>query len=318
VAALGGGATRTGVIIVTSLDDPQIADYRALADPTAILRANLIVIEGRLNVRRVLALPRYRIRSILVTPPAYEALFRAGDPPRGQEGRRDARLLSDRRATGAEESRAAPSGETDDDQRLQGIAIYLVEQAVMNEIAGFNIHRGCVALADRPAPARMHDLPLATAGRLLVLEGVNNPDNVGGIFRSAAAFGVDAVVLGPQCSDPFYRKAIRTSMGATLQIPFAPADGWPGALATLRADGFRVLALTPAADARPLDALPRDLTRIALMVGAEGEGLSAGALAAADERVRIPMAEGADSLNVTVAASIALHHFKAALTSLGR
>jgi tRNA G18 (ribose-2'-O)-methylase SpoU len=292
VAALGCAGSRTGVIAVTSVDDPRVADYRALADPAAILRANLLVVEGRLNVRRLLTLPRYRIRSILVTPAAYAALFARADP-------------GDHRFTGVAGS---PAGSNVDDL-LQSIPIYLVEQAVMNQIAGFNLHRGCVALAERPAPARMTDLPLATAGRVLVLEGVNNPDNVGGIFRSAAALGVDAVVLGPRCSDPFYRKAIRTSMGATLQIPFAPADVWPGALATLHAYGFRLLALTPAADARALDDLPRALTRVALMVGAEGDGLTADALNAADERVRIPMSVGADSLNVAIAASIALHHF---------
>jgi tRNA G18 (ribose-2'-O)-methylase SpoU len=299
------------VIAVTSLDDPRVADYRALANPAAVLGANLMVVEGRLNVRRLLTLPRYRIRSILVTPAAYAALFACADP----RERRDVAFPADEQP-GRDVGGAGSTIRAPDFPVPGGAPIYLVEQAVMNQIAGFNIHRGCVALAERPVPAGIVDLPLATATRVLVLEGVNNPDNVGGIFRSAAAFGIDAVVLGPQCSDPFYRKAIRTSMGATLQIPFAPADVWPGALAMLRAHGFRVLALTPAADARPLDDLPRALTRVALMVGAEGEGLSSEALDAADERVRIPMAKGADSLNVTVAASIALHHFT--LASLGR
>ena len=145
---------------------------------------------------------------------------------------------------------------------------------------------------------------------MLVLEGVNNPDNIGGLFRSAAAFGVDLVVLGPGCSDPLYRKAIRTSMAATLQVPFVAAGEWPAALSLLRAHGFRVMALTPAADAVPLDDCPRDHPRLALLAGAEGDGLTPAAMAAADQRVRIPIADGTDSLNVTVAVSIALHRLR--------
>jgi len=138
------------------------------------------------------------------------------------------------------------------------------------------------------------------------MERVNNPDNVGGIFRSAAAFGVDAVMLGPACGDPFYRKAVRTSMAATLAVPFADAGPWPEAIHIMRRSGMRVLALTPAAEARSIRDVPHDLARVAILVGAEGEGLSAAALAAADDRVRIPMSGPGDSLNVTVAASIAL------------
>jgi tRNA G18 (ribose-2'-O)-methylase SpoU len=142
---------------------------------------------------------------------------------------------------------------------------------------------------------------------VVVLEGVNNPDNVGGIFRSASAFAADAVILGPSCSDPLYRKSIRTSMAATLDVPFADAGAWPQAIADLRSRGFTVLALTPAADATSIDAVPRTLERVAILVGAEGEGLSDPAQTAADYRVRIPMTGTADSLNVTVAASIAMY-----------
>jgi tRNA G18 (ribose-2'-O)-methylase SpoU len=141
-----------------------------------------------------------------------------------------------------------------------------------------------------------------------VLDGVNNPDNIGGLFRSAAAFGADAVVLGPACGDPLYRKSIRTSMAATLQVPFVSAGSSPAAIEALRRHGIRVLALTPANDARLIDAVPRDGRRVALLVGNEGTGLSTAALALCDERVRIPMTPAVDSLNVTVAASIAMHH----------
>jgi tRNA G18 (ribose-2'-O)-methylase SpoU len=254
---------------VSSIDDPRVASYRDVANPQAMRRAGLFVAEGRLVVRRLLALDRFRTRSILVTPTAHEALADLESP-------------------------TAPP-------------VYVVSQHVMDRIVGFNIHRGCLALAERPAARAVESLALRDIARVLVLDGVNNPDNVGGLFRSAAAFGVDAVVLGPGAGDPLYRKAIRTSMAATLQVPFVETESIPHAMALLRAHNFCVLALTTAADAAPVDDHPRDLDRVALVVGNEGEGLSEAALAAADGRVRIPMAAGVDSLNVTVAASIALY-----------
>jgi tRNA G18 (ribose-2'-O)-methylase SpoU len=266
----------SGVIRIASPDDARIAEYRHLADPGFLVRANLFVAEGRLVVRRLLSHPLFRIRSILVTHTAFEAL---------------ADVLAGAAAD-----------------------IFVVDQATMNGIAGFNIHRGCLALAERPQPLRLAELPLEAACRIVVLEAVNNPDNIGGIFRSAAAFGVDAVVLGPACSDPLYRKSVRTSMAAALTVPFATAAAWPGDLQLLRERGMRVLALTPAGDATPLDALPRDLRRIALLVGAEGEGLTREAMAYADARVTIPMRPAVNSLNVTVAASIALYYFSLRVT----
>jgi tRNA G18 (ribose-2'-O)-methylase SpoU len=245
--------------------------YRELTDPAALRRAGLFVAEGRFVVERLLALPRYSLHSILVTPTAVRAL--GGD-----------------RA-------AAP--------------VYVVDQAVMNEVVGFNIHRGCLALADRPAVQTLADLDLGTLRRVVVLEGVNNPDNIGGLFRSAAAFGVDAIVLGPACGDPLYRKAIRTSMAATLQVPFVDAGEWPRALDALRESGLRALALTTDVQARSLRSLNRgDTARVALVVGNEGDGLTSAALAACDDRVRIDMVGGVDSLNVVVAASIAMHFVK--------
>jgi tRNA G18 (ribose-2'-O)-methylase SpoU len=260
------------VIRVDSLDDSRVAIYRSLADPAALEAAGVFVAEGRLVVRRLLASRRFETRSVLVTDTAMAALQDALD-------------------------------------RRPDVPVYAVPQPLMNAIAGFNIHRGCLAIAERPprqilGALRLHELQL-----LLVLEGVNNPDNVGGIFRSAAAFGADAIVLGPACGDPLYRKAVRTSMAATLHVPFVDAGPWPQALEAMRRGGFRVLALTPAADAEDIGNVPPDLERVALLVGAEGEGLSAAAMAAADRRVRIPMpGTHADSLNVTVAASIALFH----------
>ena len=183
----------------------------------------------------------------------------------------------------------------------------LVDQALMNAIAGFNIHRGCLALAHRPVAAMLDRIAAEPLSRVLVMEGVNNPDNVGGLFRTAAAFGVELVVLGPSCGDPLYRKAIRTSMAATLAVPFVTAPQWPGAIADLKTDGFTVAALTPQHDALPLRDLPAH-AKLALIVGAEGDGLTEPAMAASTIRVCIPMTEAVDSLNVTTAASIAMYH----------
>lgn len=259
-----------------------------MADGVLLRGAGLFVAEGRLVVRQLLTRSRFRARSVLVT----EAARRSLDDLLG-------------------EATALP--------------VYVVPQAVMNEIVGFNIHRGCLALGVRPDPASVADLIPASSvdargdvfgtetcalSRIAVLESVSNVDNVGGIFRCVAALGGHAVVIGPGCGDPLYRKAIRTSIGATLVLPFASPTAWPEALHDLAAAGFTLAALTPAAGAAPLEDVAADLrarARVALVVGAEGEGLSAAALACAHLRVRIPMAPGVDSLNVATATAIALY-----------
>lgn len=262
------------MISVASLADGRLHEYRWLADPDALARAGLFVAEGRLVVRRLLATPRFRTRSVLVTQAACAALSDVLEP------------------------------------LDQSIPVYVAAQPMLNALTGFNMHRGCLAIAERPT-LRPLDTPLISAARrMVVLEGVNNPDNVGGIFRSAAAFGMDAVIIGPGCSDPLYRKAVRTSMAATLQVPFADAGAWPDAISVLQAHGFQVIALTPQADATPLDTLVEVPPRLALLVGAEGEGLTPAALAATDVHIRVEMTGGVDSLNVTVAASIAMHRVR--------
>src|SRR5204862_518468 len=136
------------------------------------------------------------------------------------------------------------------------------------------IHRGCLALVERPAPGALEDVPEATT-LAVVLDSISNPDNVGGIFRNAAAFGVDTVMLSPNCCDPLYRKAIRTSMGATLHMPFIHLQPWPEALTSLRAARFRLVALTPRTPSEPLDIFCQRVhdPKLALIVGAEGPGL---------------------------------------------
>ena len=219
---------------------------------------------------------------------------------------------------------------------LTDVPVFVVSQLVMNTVTGFNIHRGCLAIGERGAPLDWRALT-ARAHRLVILERLANADNVGAIFRNAAAFGVDAVLLGPDCTDPLYRKATRTSMAATLTIPFARVDvdadaiganaaPWPEALRLLRTDGFHVMALSPWADAPPLRAVITSgllrqapdssgpfrgtrpaKSRVAFVVGHEGEGLTREALEACDTVARIPMVPGHDSLNVATAVGIALY-----------
>ena len=145
--------------------------------------------------------------------------------------------------------------------------------------------------------------------RLLALERVGNPDNVGGLFRVALALGAGGVLLDEDSADPLYRKAIRTSMAASLRVPFTRVADWPSALDVLRGRGHLLVALTPAADAAPLDEVPRDRPLV-LLLGAEGDGLRAGTRAFADLRARIPVDALADSLNVVIAAGIALHSLR--------
>ena len=173
-------------------------------------------------------------------------------------------------------------------------------------IAGFAFHRGVLASADRrpvPEPAEL----LAGARLVAVVEGLGDHENLGALFRNAAAFGVDAVLLDPTTADPLYRRSVRVSLGHVLRVPWARLPRLPGGLAVVREHGLAPVALTPAADAEPIDALGRDPGRVALLLGAEGSGLTPATLGAADRRVRIPMAAGMDSLNVATAAAIAFH-----------
>jgi tRNA G18 (ribose-2'-O)-methylase SpoU len=250
--------------------DPRLEDYRDLRDGEVRRRRGVFVAEGRRVVRRLLAAGRYRARSVLVTDAALAALS---------------------------------------DVDLEGIPVYLVGERTIRDVVGFDFHRGCLAAGECGAEAAVADL--FAGGLLVVLERTTSPDNVGAIFRSALAFGADGVLLSPGCADPLYRKAIRVSMGATLRVPFAVAPEWPEALGAVRAAGFTLVGLTPDG-AVGLDDLGtrRSLpTRAALIVGAEEDGLSAGARAALDVAVAIRMVPGDHSLNVAAACAIALHHF---------
>jgi len=199
------------------------------------------------------------------------------------------------------------------DPDLHGLGaapVFLATQAVVDAIGGFNFHRGALASADRrPLPA-MATLVEGGDDVIVMIEGVNDHENLGALFRNAAAFGAAAVVLDPTTADPLYRRSTRVSVGHVLSMPFTRAAAWPAAIAELRSLRYEVLALTPSAEAEDIRGVPRR-RRQALLVGAEGPGLSPAALAIADRRVKIAMAAGVDSLNVATAAAIALHHLAA-------
>jgi tRNA G18 (ribose-2'-O)-methylase SpoU len=194
---------------------------------------------------------------------------------------------------------------------------------VVATTVGFALHRGVVAVADRPAPLDVDTVLAGAVGRrgaspvVAVLEGLNDHENIGALFRNAAAFGVGGVLLDPTCADPLYRRSVRVSMGHVLHVPFARLDPWPSGLRRVRDHGFVVAALAPhptGADGPPGASLRELADRavvagagVALLLGAEGPGLSEPALAAADAVVAIPMADGVDSLNVSTAAAIAFH-----------
>jgi tRNA G18 (ribose-2'-O)-methylase SpoU len=185
------------------------------------------------------------------------------------------------------------------------VRVYVAEPAVLEAITGFHVHRGALAAMHRPPLPPVAEV-LAGARRVAVLEDVVDHTNVGAAFRSAAAIGVDAVLVTPRCADPLYRRSVRVSMGTVFQVPWTRVDPWPDGIALLRDAGFVTAALALSDDSISLDALEADPPeRLALVLGAEGDGLKPATIAAADVTVRIPMAGGVDSLNVAAAAAVA-------------
>ena len=181
---------------------------------------------------------------------------------------------------------------------------------MLSEAVGFRVTRGVLGSADRPPPTDARSL-LESARRVVVLEQLNDFENLGALFRNAAAFGIDAVLLDPRTADPLYRRSVRVSMGHVLRVPFARLpEPWPSNLDLLQSEGFRVLAMTPRGSAPALRSVPVP-PKWAVLVGAEGDGLTEAALVAADEQVRIPMAPGVDSLNVATAAAVVFAHLTA-------
>lgn len=265
-------AARVPIVPVDDVDDPRLEDYVHLRAPSrrmAIERERgIFTVEGRLSIEALLE-SRYTVRSLFV----------------------------------AEEhvARVASLVHTD-------APIFTMPAKAMEAVTGVHFHRGVLAVAERPALPSVREL-VVDAATVLVLEAVNDHENIGALFRNAAAFGVDAVVLDPTTTDPLYRRSTRVSLGHVLRVPFARVadDAWPGALHELRAQGFTTVSLTPSSEAVPLGELVAERPeRLALVLGAEGPGLTAAALAATARQVRIPMAAGVDSVNVATAAAIAL------------
>ncbi|HRI18360.1 MAG TPA: RNA methyltransferase [Burkholderiaceae bacterium] len=265
------------VIPVASTADPLLADYALLREPARLRARGAFVAEGRFVVRRLVEGERFAVRSLLVTETAHAAL-----------------------------ADLAP--------RLVAVPVLVGSKALAREVTGFSFHQGCLAIGERGAEERDVARWLEALGpgarTIVALENVSHADNVGAVFRNAAAFGADGVLLDGGTADPLYREAVRVSMAATLRVPFARPSRLAEAIGTLAEAGFRVAALTPRPSAIELGELGARVARdhrLAFLVGSEGEGLSDAALALADLELRIPMAEGVDSLNLAAATAIALY-----------
>lgn len=269
------GVPALDIVHLTDPDDERLADYVSLTDVALRSRhepeKGLYIAESSTVLGRALA-AGHRPRSVLVSPrwlPDLTAMLETRDP----------------------------AGEP--------VRVYVAEPPVLEAITGFHVHRGALAAMHRPPLPAVADV-IAGARRVAVLEDVVDHTNVGAAFRSAAAIGVDAVLVTPRCADPLYRRSVRVSMGTVFQVPWTRVDPWPGGIELLREAGFVTAALALSDDSVSLDALEADPPeRLALVLGAEGDGLKPATVAAADLTVRIPMAGGVDSLNVAAAGAVA-------------
>ena len=266
------------VIDITDPDDPRVDDFRDLNSvdrrPDLPTGKGLVIAEGVLVVRRMLA-SRFVPHAMLGTD------------------RRLAELADDLSAA------AAPPLD---------MTCYRATAEVMADVVGFHLNRGVLAAARRPVELSVSEV-LEGARTIAVLEGVNDHENLGSIFRNAAGLGVDGLVFGAGCADPLYRRSVRVSMGHALLVPFARAARWPADLELLREEDFRLLAMTPNRRAVSLAEAMTGLAgdKVAVLVGAEGPGLTETVMRASDARVRVPMSRGTDSLNVATAAALAFY-----------
>jgi tRNA G18 (ribose-2'-O)-methylase SpoU len=259
------------IIKIDDPADPRIEPYRAVRERDLVGRSGRFIAEGEVVLRTLVSSPLVRPVSLLIA---------------------EHRL----------EKRGAIVEQAGDET-----PVYVAPQAVLDGIAGFHLHRGLLGLGERIETPRIAEL-LARAperARVLALFGIGNHDNMGGVFRNAAAFGAQAVLLDPTCCDPLYRKAIRVSVGAALRVPFARWSEADDPIADLQAAGFEVLALSPSG-ATTLRALDPP-ARAAVLLGSEGPGLPE-TLMARSHTISIPMAGGFDSLNVATTSGIVLHH----------
>lgn len=260
-------------IEITGPDDTRVEDYLRLTD---------VALRRKLDVERGLYLAE--------SDKVIRRALRAGHRPRSYLlGRRWLTDLADLVA----------------EAEASGVPVFTGDDALLQEITGFHLHRGAIAAMHRPALPALEDV-LRDARRVMVLEDVVDHTNVGAVFRSAAGLGVDAVLVTPRCADPLYRRSVRVSMGTVFQVPWTRIDPWPGGVERLRELGFTVAALALDERAVTLRELAADAPeRLALVLGTEGDGLSARTTQASDVVVRIPMSGGVDSLNVAAAAAVA-------------
>lgn len=262
---------------ITDPDDERVSDYVRLTDPELRRARELsgggeggfFIAEGVQVIRALLSSP-YPVRSLFVSPRRWSEL----------------------------REHVGPS-----------TTVFVAGRDVLDAVAGFPMHRGALASAERLPPAPLAAVCGSPPTELVVAtEGVNDHENLGSLFRNAAAFGAGAVLLDPTSCDPLYRRAVRVSMGHVLRMPFTRWPGGAAGVEALQRLGYEVVALTPAAgdriDLREVAPAPQRV----VLVGAEGAGLTAPLLAAADLRVSIPMAAGVDSINVAAATAVALHH----------
>lgn len=260
---------------VTSSDDARLTDYVSLTDVALRSRLEpskgLYIAESSTVLGRALA-AGHRPRSVLLAPRWVPDLER---------------MLA-----------SLPADDV-------VVPVYVAEEPVLEAITGFHVHRGALAAMHRPVLAPVVDV-LHGARRVAVLEDIVDHTNVGAAMRACAAFGLDAVLITPRCADPLYRRSVRVSMGTVFQVPWTRIDPWPDGLALLRSLGFVTASLALTDDSISLDALAADPPpKLALILGAEGDGLKASTIAGSDLVVRIPMAGGVDSLNVASAAAVA-------------
>lgn len=274
----------TRVVRVTDPGDDRLSDYNGLTDVALRSRhepaRGLYIAESSTVIRRAVA---------------------AGHRPRSF-------LMADKWLATLEDVLTTVAARDDTGEE---VPVYVGEPDVLEAITGFHLHRGALAAMHRPALASVHDLLTGARGgagarRVAVLEDIVDHTNVGAVFRSAAALGVDAVLVTPRCADPLYRRSVRVSMGTVFQVPWTRLETWPDGLDLLRTEGFVTAALALSEESVSLDELAADPPeRLAMILGTEGDGLGARTVAGSDVVVRIPMAGGVDSLNVAAASAVA-------------
>lgn len=272
------------IIPITDPHDPRVSDFKDLKHsdnrPDLPGGKGLVIAEGQLVISRLLE-SRFPVRSIIGFPAKLQKFV---EQPQVRE-------------------------------LLAGVELYAIDRPTLAKVAGYDMHRGLLAAADR-APTMSIKEAIGDARTVVVLEGVGDHENIGAMFRNAAGMEVDAVLFGNGCADPLYRRSVRVSMGHVLRVPFAYFEGkstnWHEGLSQLAANGFRLVSLTPDPRAESLatglyDQEGKPWSKLALLVGAEGPGLTERVMRATDARVRIPMSPGTDSLNLATAAAIAFY-----------